>query len=332
MLFHNTLRKYTLALLSTFNDLEVQYKDSSGVLQNKKVPIKYSSREKARLFDEHDTSELISGNYNVLPRISLNLSTIVKSPERSTNKFVKLNPADVGEDLREFTYNAVAYEFTYDMSIQCRGMNEAGQIIEQITTKFNPTYTVRINEVPNAEPTSVPITLLDVSLTQEEYEEISTNIVTLDIGLAVKGQFYPPVRNMDKIKNVDIFLNDWNNDDYNRAILFKYDTESEVETIYNLVTPEGAYGTIIPQISEIFSADSVVVGEDLVLEVMFTDYDNKLEEMIFVWSVTGSSTITTGNKTVVLSGVASEVVTVSVLITDVYGNTSGTFTKDITVV
>jgi hypothetical protein len=205
MLFHNSIRKYTLALLSTFNGLKVEHKLSDGTYTQSNIPIVYTSKEKSTILDDHTTEQLLSGNYNVLPRIALSLTAMNRSDTRMTNKYIKINVKD-----GEFNFNAVPYEFTFDMDIICRGMNEASMIIEQIVTKFNPTYTIRINEVPNqSEPTSVPVQLLDISLSSEEFEEIHENMVTISVGLNLKGNFYSPIENMERIHEVDIYTHLW---------------------------------------------------------------------------------------------------------------------------
>ena len=123
---------------------------------------------------------------------------MVRQEARITNKFVKLNTSN-----GEFTFNAMPYEFAFELELQCRGMNEASMIIEQIASKFNPNYTLRINEVPNQiEPTTVHVQLLDIAMVAEEYEDISVNLVTVSAGLSLKGNFYPPIQEMEKIENV----------------------------------------------------------------------------------------------------------------------------------
>ena len=339
MYFHNTLRKYTLALLDTFNELEITVALSDTSTITKKIPVKYSSREKSRLFDEHTTEQLRSGNYNILPRSSLSLVSVIKSDQRVTNKHLKINKKEL-TDTMEFMYNAVPYEFTYQLDIQCRGMNEASMIIEQITTKFNPNYTIRINEVLNqAEATSIPISLLDVSIESEEYEEFSSNIVTIGCGISLKGNFYPPVQSFGKVKNIDMYLNMWHHselNDYSRATLYNYDvinSVSQAPSVSNLATLDGQFGKFSPVITSILSPTSVTSGSSINLSVTYSDIDNKINDTtIFAWSTDTDSTITTGSVDSVLTGVTPGITTVSVMITDYNGNNSGVFTKQITVI
>lgn len=336
MLHHGIIRKYTLGLLNLFNDLEVQYLNSDNTTTTKKIPCKYSSKEKSHLFDEHTTEQLLSGNTNVLPRSNLALSTMVKSAERTTGKFNKINRnlAD-----KEFMYNPVPYEFTFELTVQCRGMNEASMIIEQVAPKFNHNLTMRINEVPNqVEPTSIPVQLLDISIEQEEYEEISTNIVTIGFGLAIKGNLYPAIRNIDLIEEVDMYVNMWHHseaNDYNRATLYEWDVIDNMmtnQTTTTLVNDAGEFTKIDPVVNDIISVDDVFVGDSIQLVADYRDPDNKIEELTFNWAVTGSATLTSDRDSATLTGVATEVIDVSVSVTDIHGNTSNTFIKQITVI
>ena len=338
MLTHNTIRKYTLAVLDTFNNLKIEYPVTTNGVQGltiKDIPIKYSSREKLNLFDEVEEKHLLSGNYNVLPRTTVALTTVVKNTERQPNKYNKIASTNFGD----FTFNAVAYDFSFDMSIMCRGMNEASSIIEQITTRFNPTYTVLINEIPNqVKPTSVPIQLLDIGVETQEYDELSQDIVTVAVGLMLKGNFYSPILQIDKIKNVNMFLNLWHTsikNEYNRAKLYDYDVNDSIldpnPTTYDLVDTEGQFGNIVPEITAIVSDDTVAIGSTISLKAVFNDYDNKIDELTFNWNVDGNTTLTSDKENAELIGTSVEVVTVQCMIIDVHSNTSNLFTKTISI-
>jgi hypothetical protein len=106
-------------------------------------------------------------------------------------------------------YNSVPYEFNYDLVFQCRGMNEASQIIEQIAPKFNPIVNIDIWDATNLdEPTRVPVRLLDISIESEDYDELSSNIITVVMGINLVGNLYPPIKSIPRIKEYEIYLNE----------------------------------------------------------------------------------------------------------------------------
>ncbi len=317
MIHHGMIRKYTTALLSIFNGLEIEYKDSLGVSRVKKVPIQYSSKEKAHLFDSVTTEQLLSGNYNVLPRASLTLSTMIKSDERSTNKNLKIGVSTTGDTLN-YMYNNVPYEFTYEVVVQCRGMNEATMIIEQVAPMFNPTYNVDINEVQNInEPTRVPITLLDIGIETEEYEELSSNIISVNFGLSIKGNIYPTINEVQKIKDFKIYINELSQNSlfYDRKDVLGWDV---IDT-----TLENGTLTVSTDISGpniITIVGSVVEGENDIT-CIYEDADNQISELTFEWSiVSGDASIVGDLDNAVLTMNDLNNVEVQLRITDIYGN------------
>jgi len=203
---HGTIKKYTGAILQYFNGLEVQYTRSTGEVITKPVPLKYSLREKSNVLDSVTSQQLLEGNYNVLPRANLTFISLQKAEQRSTNKNKKINLLK-GVDIIQFSYNSVPYEFLYDIVVQCRGMNEMTQIIEQVCANFNPHVIIDVWDVSNlSEPTRIPLMLQGVSMENDEYEEISANINSVTFSLSLMGHLYPPIKTIPRIKEFDLYL------------------------------------------------------------------------------------------------------------------------------
>ena len=220
---HGTIRKYTVAILDLFNDFEIQYENSLGETISKSIPLRYSSREKAKIFDEYTTEQLLSGNYSILPRASLALKSMAKAESRVTNKNTKINQYKT-DSIIEFSFNSVPYEFTFEIIVQCRGMNEATQIIEQVAPKFNPTVNIDVWDAANLnEPTRIPVRLNDVSLDSEDYEELSTNIFTVTFSLSLMGNLYPPIKSQERVKEFQIMMNIVDGKYYQRKEILDWD-------------------------------------------------------------------------------------------------------------
>jgi hypothetical protein len=229
---HGSIRKYTASLLAFFNDMEIQYKLSTGETKSKKVPLVYSTREKSRVFDKVTTEQLLNGNYNVLPKANLSLLSMSKSDARITNKNNKINQFK-GTDSIQFSFNSVPYEFTYDITIMCRGMNEATQLVEQMGPKFNPTVNLDIWDAENLnEPTRVPLRLMDISIESDDYDELSTNLVSVIFSLSLTGNLYPPVKGMPRVKEFQMYLNQIENEeDATRKEMMEWDIDVNGRTI-----------------------------------------------------------------------------------------------------
>ena len=205
MFHHNTIRRYTLALLDFFNDVEIQYKDSNGALVTKKIPIQYRNKEKYEMMDKSFQQE-ISGNMEVLPRGTLNLTQMSRSSDRNTSKYNKFSKFK-GDDIIQTMYNPVPYDFMYDMSFICRGMNEACQIIEEIAPKFNPNIAIDVYDSElQDEPTRIPVQLSDINQEFLGLDELSTNVIRVSCILQVNGWLFQPIKEFSKVKEYKISL------------------------------------------------------------------------------------------------------------------------------
>lgn len=326
---HGTIRKYTAALLDFFNNLEVQYENSAAATVVRNIPCVYTSREKSRILDDYTRDQFISGNLNVLPRATIALSTMVRSEARTMNKKTKINTKS-NPDTFEYSFNSVPYEFTYELSIMCRGMNEATQVIEQVAPKFNPVVNIDIWDAVNLnEPTRVPVRLLDIGIEQEEYEELSTNLVTVSIGLSIGGNLYQPIQTSDRVQQFKMFINEFDETGHSKKIIDNWDVDSGG----NLITP----GTSTqvqsttqypPSIIDIVPTNPLIVGSNA-LTVIWDDKDNKITEMTFDWALNIGTGVILGNlDTATLDLSLGGPVEVQVTITDPFGNFA-TLTKQL---
>lgn len=292
---HNTIRTYTGALLNLFNDLEIQYKNSVGEISSRNIPIRFATKEKSKILDEYTTEQLTSGNYNVLPRANLAWSSMIKAEQRTTNKNVKIN-TKAKENSFEFLYNSVPYELTYELNILCRGMNEATMIIEQIACRFNPIINIDVYDATNLdEPTRIPVSLLDIGVEPSEYEEISSNIINVSVGLSIKGNIYPPIRSIERIKEFKMFLNESSEDDfspYTKKTVFSYDVIDDETANEKIFIPE--IMDTHPRIVEIVGSN-IIQGEN-VLTCIWQDDDSTIRELNFEWDILSGSAGILGSK------------------------------------
>lgn len=282
MIHHGTIRKYTAALMGLFNNFEIQYEDSNDNLLSRSIPIKYSSREKSNVLDDYTTEQLLSGNYNVLPRANLALVSMIRADERIKNKNVKINTVAF-ENTIEYMYNSVPYEFNYDLNFLCRGMNEAAMIVEQVLPKFNPIYNIDIYDAENLnEPTRVPVKLLDVSIQTEEYEELSSNIMTVTMSFSIQGNLYPPIKSVDRIKEFKMTINQLDNNYFSRKAMMGWDVDVNGGTENPTLTEITDY-TFAPTIIDLVANNFALGINNLTL--IYEDKDSKYSELVFEWEL-----------------------------------------------
>ncbi len=323
MFHHGTIRKYTAAMLNLFNDLEIQYEDSNGNTRARNIPIKYSSIEKYKELDNYSAEQLTSGNVNVLPRAALALSTMIKAEQRIQNKNLKINKVKQ-ENSFEYMYNSVPYEFTFELAIICRGMNEAAMIIEQIAPKFNPVVNIDVWDAENLnEPTRIPVKLLDIGIESNEYDELSSNLVTVNVGLSIMGNLYPPVKTVERIKEFKMYMGHQIDDKYKRVSIFNYDVDSNGKLVDGTFVHLDNPNTYAPNIIDIIGTN-VQIGVNE-LTVIYDDKDNKLSELTFEWAIlSGNGVIqpTGSGETATLEIQTDGIYEIQCTIRDVYNNFS----------
>lgn len=207
MFYHNTIRRYTLAVLDFFNQMEVQY-ENDGQIVTKSVPIRYRTREKLLSIDK-STEQQLSGNTNVLPRAFLELTDLSPETDRQVSKYLKINRLRTPDgELADFQFNCVSYTFSFKVSVLCRGMNEVSQIIEQMAPKFNPNVAIDIRDAEDeSEPTRIPLKLSSIDFEASEYDEKSNNICTVNFSIELFGYLFQPIKQYSVIKEFRINLN-----------------------------------------------------------------------------------------------------------------------------
>lgn len=223
---HNTTRKYTASLINLFNKVEVQYVTSDSKIESTKIPLNYSNRDKFAIFDSLSDTNIKSGNYNILPIGFLSLISIERDMERARNKNLKIGTHHK-EDSTDYMYNSIPYNYNFELNYLCRGMNEATQIIEQIVPMFNPNYHIDIHDGINTQkPTRINIRMTDVQFETEDYEALSSNLVTVQVSLILSGFMYMPILSTSRVKEFDLSLSTIREDDAIRNSMQEWDVDS----------------------------------------------------------------------------------------------------------
>ena len=206
---HQTIRKYTASLLDTFNDIYIQRTDKNDNLIYHNVPVTFGSKDKAFVFSELDLDQWKSGNYNILPRMSLSLLNMTPDTSRNTSRLHTINKTIDGNNI-SFQYNAVAYKLKYQLDIATKSLTELSMILEQILPYFNPSLNVNVMELDILEePTSIKISLdsTDLDLPDSFAIDAELRIVGARLGLTLYGNIYLPFKDSAVIKQVRLYLN-----------------------------------------------------------------------------------------------------------------------------
>jgi hypothetical protein len=243
VLYFNSIRNYTLAVLDAFNNVKHWVKNEDGTHKEEVIPFTFGNYEKSIALEDIDKETYLSGNFNFIPRMVLTFQGMSKIPERTTNKFQKIskiidNPENPGRKELQFGYNSVPYDFQYNLIIQARGLNQAFQIIEQIMPRFRPTYSISIQEYPlfdNMTLTQLEADDPDFEIL-DEFEETDINIITVTIPLNLRANLYMPLQVSGPIEIVKLFNRLWDDKDYRDSSLasyYKFYIDTETGTVEN---------------------------------------------------------------------------------------------------
>ena len=212
--YHQTIRKYVAVFGTLFNDINIQRKNSAGVIVDHiKVPIAYEAKDKM-LLRVRRGSKADESIGTSLPRMGFDLNGITYDPVRKLNTLVTTYAANTaassGTLLKQ--YNPVPYNFDFTLSAMVDSSEDGAQIFEQIVPFFTPEFTVSVNLVPamNIVP-DISISLTDVTI-EDSYEgEYSlTGTVKREIiwtlNFIMKGYIYPDVKSGSVTKKVLVHL------------------------------------------------------------------------------------------------------------------------------
>ena len=208
--YHETIRKYVAVFGTLFNDINIQRKNSSGVITEQiKVPIAYEAKDKmllrVRRGSKADESVGIS-----LPRMGFDLNAIVYDPTRKLNTLGQTYAANNATNSTTLLkqYNPVPYNFDFTLSAMVDNSEDGAQIFEQIVPFFTPEFTVSVNLVPsmNIKP-DITIILNDVSIEDSyEGELVIRREIIWTLNFMLKGYIYPDVKSGSITKSVIVNL------------------------------------------------------------------------------------------------------------------------------
>lgn len=212
--FHNTIRKYMVAVGSLFNDIHVtKTSTASTVEKDIIVPIEFGN--KSRLYQNiqsansnmYDGSTLATFGV-VLPRIGYIDESPVYDSMRKRNNTTRYYDDNYDFEIGE----PVPYNFPFIVSILTKNKDEMNQIIEQILPNFNPDVVLTINDIPELGiKTDVSIQLdsigyaNDSEFGQADYDRL----LSTDINVTVRGWLYPIITDAKIIELITIRAKDY---------------------------------------------------------------------------------------------------------------------------
>ena len=211
--YHKKIRNTVIAFGTIFNNVNIKRLDSSGnPLQNIKVPLSYSPKEKflARLDAQQDLTGDDSKVAITLPRMSFEITGYSYDATRKLNKNQKITKVTTNADTTKMNnqYMPVPYNVNFSLNVYTANSDDGLQIIEQILPFFQPDYTVTMIEDRTMDTKrDIPFILNSV-----DYEDSYTGSLTsmrriiYTLSFTAKVYLYGPISTSAIIKKVSADL------------------------------------------------------------------------------------------------------------------------------
>ena len=207
--YHKKIRNTVIAFGTIFNNINIKRLDSSGnPLQNIKVPLSYSPKEKflARLDAQQDLTGDDSKVAITLPRMSFEITGYSYDGTRKLNKNQQISKVTTNADTTKLNtqYIPVPYNVNFALSVYTANSDDGLQIIEQILPFFQPDYTVTMIEDRTMDTKrDIPFILNNVDY-EDSYSGSLTSMrrIIYTLSFTAKVYLYGPISTSAIIKKV----------------------------------------------------------------------------------------------------------------------------------
>ena len=207
--YHETIRKYVAVFGTLFNDINIQRRNSAGVITEQiKVPIAYEARDKLILRTRAVQAE---GSVAVsLPRMGFVMNGIAYDGTRKLNTLGQVYAANTAASTSTLMkqYNPVPYNFDFALTAMVDNSEDGAQIFEQIVPFFTPEFTVSVNLVPSMNIKPDVTIILNSTTVEDSYEGDFTarREIIWAFAFQLKGYIYPDVKSGSVTKSVIVNL------------------------------------------------------------------------------------------------------------------------------
>ena len=206
--YHQTIRKYVAVFGTLFNDINIERKNSAGVIVERlKVPLAYGPKQKW-LLAVQETSADRKVTATRTPRMGFAMTGVTYDSARKLNTIGRNVAANTSSTTTNMItmYNPVPYNFDFELFILVKNAEDGTQILEQILPFFTPEFTVTVNTIPDMNiKADVPITLNSSSVADEYEGDLSARrTITWTLSFSLKGFIYPNVSSGQVIKTIEV--------------------------------------------------------------------------------------------------------------------------------
>ena len=207
--YHETIRKYVAVFGTLFNDINIQRRNSAGVITEQiKVPIAYEAKDKLILRTRAVQAD--GGVAVSLPRMGFVMNGIAYDGTRKLNTLGQVYAANTAASTSTLMkqYNPVPYNFDFALTAMVDSSEDGAQIFEQIVHFFTPEFTVSVNLVPSMNVKPDISIILNGTTVEDSYEGDFTarREILWSFTFQLKGYIYPDVKSGSVTKSVIVNL------------------------------------------------------------------------------------------------------------------------------
>ena len=208
--YHETIRKYVAVFGTLFNDINIQRRNSAGVITEQiKVPIEYSAKDRL-LLHIRKMSTTNAGVQTTLPRMGFVLNGITYDGARKLNTMGQVYAANTAASTSTLLkqYNPVPYNFDFSLTAMVDSSEDGAQIFEQIVPFFTPEFTVSVTLISSMNIKPDIAIILNSTSTEDSYEGELTvrREIIWTFNFVMKGYIYPDVKSGSVTKSVIVNL------------------------------------------------------------------------------------------------------------------------------
>ena len=207
--YHETIRKYVAIFGTLFNDINIQRRNSAGVITEQiKVPISYEAKNKLIL--RMRAVQADGGVAVSLPRMGFVMNGITYDGTRKLNTMGQVYAANTAASTSTLMkqYNPVPYTFDFELTAMVDSSEDGAQIFEQIVPFFTPEFTVSVNLIPSMNIKPDVSIILGGTTVEDSYEGDFTarREIIWSFTFQLKGYIYPDVKSGSVTKSVIVNL------------------------------------------------------------------------------------------------------------------------------
>ena len=213
--YHQSIRNYIISFSHILSGVHVQRHDAEGaIVKDITLPLSYGQKQK--LFTLLERNSAIDRKLDTfLPRLDFTLEGMTPDPTRQRNAVRTIDTITSPGDV-DYTFNGVAYNFTFSVDLVCRYLNDLYQALEQILSVFAPDYqNLNVNVIPELGIShNVKVILdsvetdIDVELGEDEMRSCNANFT-----FTLQGYIYKPIKLTPEIQKVMVNIDDYETDE-----------------------------------------------------------------------------------------------------------------------